>query len=103
MTKYDSNYFKNTKALDKYFFDGLTLFRFNTIKDIEERLNKDFKDFGLKVVGADFVFNYENDFQDYELIVVMGNEEEEIIDISIYYAVSRIGDKVITETSYELV
>ena len=103
MEKYDKNYFKNTKMLEKYFYDSLVLFRFNTIEDITKRLNEDFKGVDLKVVGADFVTDYTNDYQDYELIVIMGNEEEEIIDISIYYAFSRIGEKIVTETSYEYV
>lgn len=104
MKKYDRNYFLNTKALDKYFFDSLVLFRFRTIEDIGERLNNDFEVYGLRVKDFGFKTDYDNnDFQDYELMITMGDEEEDMIDISIYYANTRIGEKVITETGYEII
>lgn len=105
MYKYDRNYFKNTILLDKYFLgNNLVLIRFNTIEDIASKLDEDFKDYGIRVKSYDFVTDYEhNDFQDYELMITMGNKEEDIIDITIYYAISRIGEKIITETSYEII
>ena len=104
MIKYDRNYFKNTKLLDKYFLsNNLVLIRFNTIEDIASRLDKDFQDYDIRVKSYDFKYCYENDFQDYELMITMGNKEEDFIDITIYYAFTRIGEKIITETSYEII
>lgn len=104
MNKYDRNYFKNTELLDRYFLgDNLVLKRFNTIEDIASILDKDFKDYGIRVKEYAFKEDYDSDFQDYELMVVMGNNEEDFIDITIYYATTRIGEKIITETSYEII
>ena len=106
MKKYDRNYFIHNKELfDDYFLgDNLVLERFNTIEDIASELDKDFEDYGIKVKEYSFKEDYEsNDFQDYELIIVMGNNEEDFIDITIYYATTRIGEKIITETSYEII
>lgn len=103
--KYDRNYFKNTELLDNYFLsdDILVLKRFKDTSEIIELLNKDFQDYGLKVKNYDYKNDYENDFQDYELMIVMGNNEEDFIDITIYYAITRIGERIITETSYEII
>ena len=105
MVKYDRNYFKNTMLLDKYFSGyNLVLTRFNTIEDIASKLDKDFEDYGIRVKEYDFKIDYNcNDFQDYELMIVMGNKEEDFIDITIYYANTRIGEKIITEISYEII
>lgn len=89
-----------------YYFNGdkLVLMRFDTIEDIASRLDKDFEDYGIKVKEYAFKTDYSgNDFQDYELMIVMGNNEEDFIDITIYYATTRIGEKIITETSYEII
>lgn len=103
--KYDRNYFKNTELLDNYFLsdDVLVLKRFKDTSEIIELLNKDFEDYGLKVKDYYYKNDYENDFQDYELMIVMGNNEEDFIDITIYYAITRIGERIITETSYEII
>lgn len=104
MYKYDRNYFKNTMLLDNYFLsDNLVLKRFNDINELIELINKDFEDYEVKVKEYAFKGSYENDFQDYEIMLVMGNNEEDFIDVSIYYAITRIGERIITETSYELI
>lgn len=94
----------NRELLDNYFLsDNLVLIRFNTIEDIASKLDKDFEDYGIRV--KEYCFKEDNftDFQDYELMITMGNKEEDIIDITIYYAITRIGEKIITETSYEII
>jgi hypothetical protein len=104
MYKYDRNYFKNTILLDNYFLgDTLVLKRFKSIAEIISIINKDFEDYDIRVKDYAFKDYYENDFQDYEIMLVMGNNEEDFIDITIYYATTRIGEKIITETSYEII
>ena len=44
---------------------------------------------------------YDNDFQDYEVMVAIGTDSENYYDITIYYAKTRIDDNIIVETSYE--
>lgn len=104
MIKADRNYLKNTELLDRYFLsDNLVLFRFKNENEIIVKLDKDFEDFGLKVKDYAYKDYYDSDFQDYELMITMGNNEEDFLDITIYYAITRIGEKIITETSYEIV
>lgn len=105
MYKYDIDYFRNNREiLDDYFLsDNLVLKRFKSIAEIIAILNKDFEDYGVKVKDYSFKDYYENDFQDYEIDLVMGNNDYEFIDITIYYATTRIDEKIITETSYEII
>lgn len=45
---------------------------------------------------------YDNDFQDYELMVVIGNDNDDVIDLTIYYAKTRIGGGIVVEVATEL-
>lgn len=104
MIKVDSNYLKNTLLLEKYFDNNLILTRFKHIDEIAKRLNNDFKDYDLRVKDYAFKTDYDsNCYQDYEIIITMGNDEEDLIDITIYYTISRINEKVIVETAYEII
>lgn len=104
MNKYDRNYFKNTELLDRYFLgDNLVLKRFRGARDIINIIDKDFEDYGIRVKEYAFKEDYDSDFQDYELMLIMGNSDGDFIDITIYYATTRIGEKIITETSYEII
>ena len=73
------------------------------MKICDEKLNNDFQDYNLKVKDYAYKDYYDSDFQDYELMIIMGNSEEDFIDITIYYAITRINEKIITETSYEII
>lgn len=55
----------------------------------------------LKVKDIEFKSFYDNDFQDWEVIVIVGNDEEDFYDIILYYTKSRVGLNVIVETYYE--
>ena len=104
MIKYDRNYFKNTMLLDRYFLgDNLVLKRFRGARDIINIIDKDFEDYGIRVKEYAFKEDYDSDFQDYELMLIMGNSDGDFIDVTIYYAITRIGEKIITETSYEII
>lgn len=105
MIKYDRNYFKvNDMLFQKYFGgDNLVLRRFKGARDIINIIDKDFEDYGIRVKEYAFKEDYDNDFQDFEMDLIMGNSKEDFIDITIYYAITRIGEKIITETSYEII
>lgn len=100
--KITSNYLKNTYMLDKYLYSGLTLYRFSTVDSLIKKIDNDFKFANLKVKDFDYKSDYDNTFQDYELTIVIGNEEEDLIDLTIYYATTRIGERIVVETSYEV-
>lgn len=55
----------------------------------------------LFVKDIDFKSYYDNDFQDWEVMLVIGNAEESLYDVTLYYTKSRVGLNVIVETYYE--
>lgn len=93
----------------KYFInEDLILKRFKNIEDLKDTLNYFFygcidEETGdhLRVKAIAEKSYYDNDFQDYEIIAAIGTEKEDIYDITIYYAKTRINDFIIVETSYE--
>ncbi len=84
--------------LEKYFDNGLYLVRFNNIQDLEKRLKED-KD--LKIVDFGFRSDYDNDFSDYELNLTVEDTDKTKYDLDIWYAVTRIGERIIVETNFE--
>ncbi len=84
--------------LEKYFDNDLYLVRFNNIKDLEKRLKED-ED--LKVLDFSFRSDYDNDFSDYELNLTVEDTDKTKYDLDIWYAVTRIGERVIVETNFE--
>lgn len=84
--------------LEKYFDNDLYLVRFNTIQDLEKRLKED-KD--LKILDFDFKSDYDDNWQDYELLLTVEDTDKTKYDLSIWYAVTRIGERIIIETNFE--
>lgn len=100
------------KELDKkvtdYINNKLVFKRFNDLDDLKNKLDYFFydciiEDTGehLKVLDIAYKSYYDNDFQDYEIMVVIGTDSENYYDITIYYAKTRINNNIIVETSYE--
>lgn len=84
--------------LEKYFDNDLYLIRFNNIQDLEKRFKED-KD--LKIVDFSFRSDYDNDFSDYELNLTVEDTDKTKYDLDIWYAVTRIGERIIVETNFE--
>lgn len=84
--------------LEKYFDNDLYLVRFNNIQDLEKRLKED-ED--LKVLDFSFRSDYDNDFSDYELNLTVEDTDKTKYDLDIWYAVTRIGERIIVETNFE--
>jgi hypothetical protein len=84
--------------LERYFDNELYLVRFNNIQDLEKRLKED-ED--LKVLDFSFRSDYDNDFSDYELNLTVEDTDETKYDLDIWYAVTRIGERIIVETNFE--
>lgn len=83
--------------LEKYFDNGLYLVRFNTIQDLEKRLKED-KD--LKILDFDFKSDYDDNWQDYEIMLTVEDTDKTKYDLDIWYAVTRIGERIIIETNF---
>lgn len=84
--------------LEKYFDNDLYLVRFNNIQDLEKRFKED-ED--LKIVNFSFRSDYDNDFSDYELNLTVEDTDKTKYDLDIWYAVTRIGERIIVETNFE--
>lgn len=89
--------------LEEYFDKKLVLKRFKDLEELKKILDNDLSKFDLKVKDLCNKSYYDNDFQDYEVLVEVGNEEESIFDLTLYYAVTRIEENIIVETSFELI
>ena len=84
--------------LEKYFDNDLYLVRFNNIQDLEKRFKEDEN---LKIVDFSFRSDYDNDFSDYELNLTVEDTDKNKYDLDIWYAVTRIGERIIVETNFE--
>lgn len=102
MVKVTAGFLKNTYYLDKVLENNLVLTRFKAVTELEEKINKLFFDSDLKVKDFGFKTDYNNAYQDYELIITLGTDEEDLVDLSVYYTLSRIGERVISEIAYEI-
>jgi len=83
--------------LEKYFDNDLYLVRFNTIQDLEKRLKED-KD--LKILDFGFKSDYDDNWQDYEIMLTVEDTDKTKYDLDIWYAVTRIGERIIIETNF---
>lgn len=91
-----------------YINNTLIFKRFYDLDDLKNKLDyffygciiEDTKEH-LKVLDIAYKSYYDNDFQDYEVMVAIGTDRENYYDITIYYAKTRIDDNIIVETSYE--
>lgn len=88
-------------TIERYFDDYLILTRFKTFEELKKKINEDLEEENLKVKDYDFKSDYDNDFEDYKLMMTIGNDEEDLYDLDIWYAVTRIGENIIVETSFE--
>lgn len=99
---------KLDKKVADYINNKLIFKRFNDLDDLKNKLDYFFygciiEDTGehLKVLDIAYKSYYDNDFQDYEIMVAIGTDSENYYDITIYYAKTRIDDNIIVETSYD--
>ena len=99
---------KTEQTIREFINEDLILKRFKNNEDLRNTLNYFFYDCideetgnHLRVKSIANKSYYDNDFQDYEIMAAIGTENEDIYDITIYYAKTRINNFIIVETSYE--
>ena len=83
----------NIEMLEK-----LCFFRFETKKELKEIINKILKN--MQVLGIEKKSYYDDEFQDYEYIVIIGDDFGQYIDLSVYYAKTR-NEYIIIEIGIE--
>lgn len=83
-------------------FESCVLHRFKGLRDLREYFNMKMYYDNLKVKDiAKKIYYDSSDESDYEILLTLGNDEEDIYDLTIYYAKTRIGDNIIVEIGYE--
>lgn len=87
--------------LERYFDREIILTRFATFEDLRKKMNKKLESYNLYVKNYDMKTFYDNDFEDFNLIVIIGNDKEDLYDLDIWFAITRIGERIIVETTFE--
>ena len=88
--------------LERYFDRGIILTRFTTFEDLKNKINEELEKYNLKVKDYCFKADYDNYFEDYLILVAIGNEQEDLYDLDLWYAVTRIGERIVVESSFEV-
>ena len=77
------------------------LVRFKDKLDLKKLLNVFFNTMNLKVKAIDDKSYYDNDFEDWNIVLTVGNDNEDLYDITIYYCDTRCKEHIIVETYWE--
>lgn len=86
--------------LERYFDRGIIFIRFTTFEELKNKIDKVLSNYNLKVRDYGFKTNYDNDFEDYLVMFTIGNEEEDLIDLDLWYAITRIGERIVVESNF---
>ena len=80
----------------------IQLLRFKNKKDLRNKLNKMISKYNWKVGAIEYKSYYDNDFQDWELIVELYDYFDNLLyDVTIYYCKTRTKEKIIVESAFE--
>lgn len=94
--------------LERFLDRDLILGRFRDLDELKKDINdflidKEIDNRCLFVKDIEYKSDYTNccDYQDYEVLLTLGTRDEDIYDVSIYYANTRNEEHVIVETWWE--
>ena len=87
--------------LERYFDREIILTRFTTFEDLKTKINENLEKYNLKVKNYALKSDYDNDFEDYLAMFTIGNDKEDLYDLDLWYAITRIGERIIVESSFE--
>lgn len=87
--------------LERYFDETIILTRFTTFEDLKQKINERLEEYNLTIKNYSFKSDYDNDFEDYLITITIGNYEKDLIDLDLWYAITRIGERIIVESNFE--
>lgn len=91
--------------LERYFDREIILTRFTTFEDLKKKIQQELERYNflgdLRVRNYDFKFDFDNDFEDYSVIIEIYKDNELFVDLQLWYAITRIGERIIVESSFE--
>lgn len=91
--------------LEIYFDRRIILTRFKDFEDLKETIQEELDRYSflgdLRVGNYDFKFDFDNDFEDYSIIIEIYKDNKLFVDLQLWYAITRIGERIIIESSFE--
>ena len=87
--------------MNKDFNREIVLTRFKTFEDLKNEINERLESHNLKVKDYALKSDYDNDIEDYLVMFTIGNEKEDLYDLDLWYAITRIGERIIVESTFE--
>ena len=92
-------------SFEDYIYNHIILARFKCLDDLRKIIDNNLENTmgckGLKVKELCWKSYYDNDFQDWEVMVCVGTDEEDLYDITLYVAITRINEFVVLESVLE--
>ena len=88
-------------SIERFFDNDLIITRFTTFEDLKEKINDRLENYNLKVKDYAFKSDYDNDFEDFLITMTIGNDKEDIYDLDLWFAITRIGERIIVESNFE--
>lgn len=90
----------NNDMIEK--FESSVLHRFKTMKELKQYYNEKFKENGFRVKEIAKKSYYDSSEEcDYQILITLGNDKDDIYDLTVYYAKTRIRENIIVEIGYE--
>lgn len=81
----------------------IELLRFKNKRDLRKKLNKIVKRYNWKIGVISYKSYYDNDFQDWEVMVEVFDYFNNLLyDGTLYYCKTRTHEKIIVESSFEV-
>ena len=91
--------------IEDYFDRHIIFTRFGTLEELKKIIDNNLQCTqgcdGLYVKDLAYKDYYDNDFQDYEVMVVVGNDENDLYDLTLYYCVTRTDEYIVVESNFE--
>ena len=95
-----NNWYSQYECLKKD-LEHLVLKRFTTFIDLKNKVNEYTNFYKLEVKDFGFKSDYDNDFEDFVVAISIGNDKQVLYDLDVYFAITRIGERIITEIGIE--
>jgi hypothetical protein len=83
-------------------FESCVFHRFKELEDLRIYFDNKFSKYGVVCKDISRKCYYDmSDNSDYEIMITLGNSEEDLYDVTVYYAITRKEERIIVEMGYE--
>lgn len=92
-------------SFEDYIDNHILWTRFKYLNDLRKIIDNNLENTmgckDLKVKDLCWKSEYDNDFQDWEVLVCVGTDEEDLYDVTLYVAMTRIEEFVVVESVFD--